>query len=454
MNGIGSRELSIVIKHKYFPLQKQSLFHLSGAKYRLYIGAWRAGKTFAGCQEAFKQCILYPGNCGLIGRKDFTDLRDTTIQTFFEVVPPESIKNYNKTEHICEFKNGSKVLFRELKDGAGLGSLNLGFFYIDEAEQVQESIFDRLQGRLSLNTVGRQCGWITSNPPNEDHWLYDRFVKSDDPDFAVFYASTYENKQNLPEGYIDSLEKLPPSWKKKYLEGQFGFTPDGKPFYEGYAELTHKRDFEVDRSLPLDCGWDFGFRHPAFVVTQQNKNRWIILDEIMGKDVTIEDFAQYEVIPLLNSKYADMNIRHYGDPAGGQVNDKSTKTSIQILDSLGIKVKCRPSTYALRKELIGKRINTFKEGVPLLVCHSRCKIINDGFLGGYHYPEVSDKGQYGIRSEEPFKDGYYDHCMNGLEYVAVNVFKPVENQRMTANRISRYRQLQRQRQTDNAGIGY
>ncbi len=69
----------------YLAKAKQALFHQSEAKYRLYIGAWRAGKTYAGCQEALKKSYLYPNNCGLIGRKDFTDLRDTTIKTFFDI---------------------------------------------------------------------------------------------------------------------------------------------------------------------------------------------------------------------------------------------------------------------------------------------------------------------------------------------------------------------------------
>jgi phage terminase large subunit len=106
----------------YIPQPRQSEFHLSTAKYRLYIGAWRAGKSFAGCWEAIKKCILYPNNRGLIGRKDFSDLRETTIKTFFEICPPDLIKNYNKTEHVVTFYNGSEILFRELKDRAGLGS--------------------------------------------------------------------------------------------------------------------------------------------------------------------------------------------------------------------------------------------------------------------------------------------------------------------------------------------
>jgi len=416
---------TIEVTIPYQPKEKQSKFHLSDAKFRLYIGAWRAGKSYAGCMEAIKQSMLFKGNIGLIGRKDFTDLRDTTIKTFFDICPPEIIRSYNKTEHHLVFKNGSEIYFRELKDRAGLGSLELGWFYIDEAEEVGEDVFIYLKGRLSSPKTKRQCGWLTSNPPNEDHWLYRQFELKETKDSELIHASTYENKDNLPEGYIEGLEAMPPSWRKKYLEGHWGFTPDGTPFYQGYIEAIHKRECKWNPSLPLQCGWDFGHRHPAFVVTQTVKNNWNILMELMGSDIKIDTFAETQVIPLLNTYFPNANVFHYGDPAGNQVNDKSDHTSIQILNKLGIRVNTRPSEYSLRKEIIERHINTMENGLPILAVHPSCRIINDGFLGGYHYPLLKDKQQFLLKHEMPFKDGFYDHLMNALEYVAVNVFKPI-----------------------------
>ena len=407
---------SVRIKHSYIPLHKQSLFHLSGSKYRLYIGAWRAGKSYAGCQEAFKQSMLYKDNCGLIGRKDFTDLRDTTIETFFSVAPPETIQSYNKSEHILVFKNGSRVLFRELKDGIGLGSLNLGWFYIDEAEQVNENVFKRLKGRLSLDKTGRQCGWLTSNPPNEGHWLHEIFVKQQDPDHAIFYASTYENKEHLPAGYIQDLEKLPLSWRKKYLMGQFGFTPDGKPFYSGYIQTMHSRQLQFIKDRPVIRSWDYGFHHPACVFHQIDpKGRWLILKEHMGQDVTIQEYGTFiktmskEWFPGV--QFADVD---FGDPAGDQKSDKSEKTSVEILASLGITVISKSSTYRERKEIIERKLTTLIDGLPSLLVDDSCKIINDGFMGGYHYPERKANQAYNPKLfEAPYSDGYYEHCLSG-----------------------------------------
>lgn len=372
--------------------------------------------------------MIYPDNCGVIGRKDFTDLRDTTLRTFLEICPPDFISSYNKTEHLVIAVNGSRIYFRELKDGTGLGSLNLGWFYIDEGEEVEEGIFDRLKGRLSLKDVGKPCGWITSNPPNESHWIFKQFEKSHDPDFYTIHASTYENKQYLPKGYIEDLEKLPSSWRKKYLEGHYGFTPDGTPYYDGYVESLHNRQLKWNPQLPLDCGWDSGRRHPAFVVTQWDGVTWKILAEILGAYVGIEKFVDTQVLPLLNIRFPNANCRHHAGPEFLQHNDKSDFTSYQILQSKKIQLHIRQSEYALRKELIEKKLNTIIGGMPTLQVDAGCKLINDGFLGGYRYPSVKDGQEFSQKKDLPFKDGFYEHCMNALEYIGVNLFSPVEGQ--------------------------
>jgi len=369
--------------------------------------------------EALKQSILYPGNRGLIGRKDYTDLRDTTIQTFFEICPEELVANYNKTEHILKLVNGSEVLFRELKDGVGLGSLNLGWFYIDEAEEVQESIFERLKGRLSLTIADRQCGWLTSNPPNKGHWIHRQFEEAEDTEFFSVGSSTYDNRRYLPKGYIAELEKLPESWRKKYLHGQYGFTPDGKPFYAGYDERIHKRSLTYIPGRKIFRGIDFGFHHPACVWCQiDGKDRFMVLVELMGTDITIDKFAD-NIIAFENQKFPKQEFVTFYDPSGVAVTDKSEKTSVQILSGKGITGMCKQSTYRERKELIEHKLTTLIDSIPALIVNEPCGIINDGFLGGYHYP-MTKEGK--PDKEEPERDGYYEHLMNALEYIIVNIF--------------------------------
>ncbi len=108
-----------------------------------------------------------------------------------------------------------------------------------------------------------------------------------------------------------------------------------------------------------------------------------------------------------------------------------------------------PSTgYAARKQIIEKRLKTLIGGVPALVVNDtpNNEIVVEGFEGGYHYPRESNVGY--VR-EEPQKDSYYEHVFNSIEYVAVNLFRPVEqvpNTQTAKRRIIRG--------ASNAGFGY
>ena len=430
---INQGQLNIEID--YTPLSKQAMFHTSEAKYRLYIGGWRAGKTYAGCQEAYKHSILYPNNCGVIFRKDFAQLRDTTMKTFFDIVPREDIVKHNKEEHRVILRNGSEIYFKYLKEGVKLGSLDLGWFFVDEAEEITGEIFTYLQGRLSKNNTAR-VGWLVSNPPNTDHWLYRRFEEEKDENFVTVHAATYENSEHLSEDYIKSLEKLPESWRKKYLEGQYGFTPDGTPFYAGFKERLHKKKLNYIDSRPLIRSWDYGFHHPACSFHQIDaKGRWLILREVMGTDVTIQEFGNL-IKTLCNEWYPGAQWEDYGDPAGNQVSDKSEKTSVEILASMGIDVTSKVSTYRERKEIIERKLATLIDGMPSLLVDESCKTIVDGFLGGYHYPiRKPNQGFNPNVHEVPYRDGFYEHLMNTIEYFAVNMFEGAETKQDTSEPI-------------------
>jgi hypothetical protein len=406
------------IEIPYEPNPKQIEFHKSSARYRLFLGAWRSGKTYSGCKEALKQSMLYPNNRGLIGRKNFTDLRDTTMKTFFEVCPAELIKSYNKTEHHLVLINNSEIFFRELKDRGGLGSFELGWFHIDEAEEVEEGIFTYLKGRINASATKRQCGWLTSNPPNKDHWLFKSFESGIANHFSI-HADTYQNKKHLSDGYIAELESLPESWRKKYLMGEYGFTPDGKPFYDGFKDSLHKRSLDYIKGRTIYRGIDFGWHHPFCVYGQVDTNdRFMVLRELMGSEITIDKFADRMVL-FENEYLPDVTFKTFYDPAGEQVSDKSEKTSVEILQEKKIIGICKQSTYRERKELIEQKLSTLINGIPALIVDESCHVIIDGFLGGYHYPAVKS----GKPAEEtPFRDGYYEHGLNALEYIMVNLF--------------------------------
>jgi hypothetical protein len=46
-------------------------------------------------------------------------------------------------------------------------------------------------------------------------------------------------------------------------------------------------------------------------------------------------------------------------------------------------------------------------------------LLHEAMRGGYSYPPIKENQP---EKEEPNKDGYYDHSMNAIEYIAINAF--------------------------------
>lgn len=434
----------------------------------LYLqGGVGSGKTRALLAPVIECLTQIPDLRVLWGRQDFNDLRLSAMETFFEVMPPEIVVGQDKQEHRYIIgqqhddttikQPTAQIFFRGLKDLGGLGSQEFGLIVVTEAHEITEQAYRTLKMRV------RQYGMPTmllmeGNPPNEEHWLSQvtdpKNEEKFDPDIEMVKVSTYENWDNLPESYRNSLESMPLSWKNKYLYGHFGFMPEGKPYYQGFKEHIHTGEFEWNSEKELICGWDFGYHHPACIITQIDmQDRWVWLREIMGTDMTIDKFGVM-VKRIISQYYPNARCFHYGDPAVIQKTDKSELTSWEILKNQGINIQYQTSTYRERKEIIEGKLSRLIGGKPALLFDKRyCKTAIDGFLGGYHYPVHRDGQAFGDKFEQPFKDGYYEHIINAGEYIAVNIFRAVER----ARRVSAHQRkiiVETRRKRHNAGFKY
>ena len=82
----------------------------------LYGGAAGGGKSFLGCLWAITYCLKYAGIRGLIGRSKLTNLKISTLNTFFEVAKLLNYDDYtfNAQSNIIKFHNGSEILLKDL----------------------------------------------------------------------------------------------------------------------------------------------------------------------------------------------------------------------------------------------------------------------------------------------------------------------------------------------------
>lgn len=135
-------------------------------------GGLGSGKTMPLCLWALEQCERYQKNVVLLGRQAYSNLADSTIPSFFDLVN-KTRDNWNGSTHTYLHPNGSVILFRHLDTEKGLKGLNLGAAGIDQAEELHPSRFDLILGQLRRPTASRTVR-IACNPNGHD-WIWQMF---------------------------------------------------------------------------------------------------------------------------------------------------------------------------------------------------------------------------------------------------------------------------------------
>jgi len=255
--------MKIDLSKIYQPIEKQKLAHSSKERFCFFGGAMRGGKSVWGCNEGLQLSLDYPGNRGLICRWELSSLKRTTLKTLFEFLPSELIKNHNKSEGEIELINGSVIFYMGLKSSKSINalerlkSLELGWFFIDEATEVEKKYFDLLKTRLSLKLPnGRHPyyrGLLASNP--EPGWVRETFIdqKLDD---HIFIPALPKDNPHLDPNYIENLTKdLPSEMIKKYLEGSWDVI-EGNDYVFPYSLVKQAVERKLERTEPKETGID------------------------------------------------------------------------------------------------------------------------------------------------------------------------------------------------------
>jgi phage terminase large subunit len=314
----------------YDPHPYQKVFHQDEHKYRAVVSGVGGGKSRMGCEEALKWSQLYPGSLGVIGRLTAKSLRETTQRRFFEVCPPELIANYNKSdEHLWIKTNAmsavgplySEILFMHLDEPGPLGSLDISWFWIDEAHEpdgaeVPEETFQMLTARLRY-PVGPHKGIITTNSGGKD-WVWKRFFdpKGVAPEYIGWTTSSTANEKFLPVGYVDELRRNnPATWVDRFINASFDAF-EGQIFTEFDENLHGYRDKEVEISQAWEhgAGFDFGVTAPTATVLaaiDRDGDLWVY-NEIYVADADIPSYAKLVKHTGFDTLYADPSVINKG----------------------------------------------------------------------------------------------------------------------------------------------
>lgn len=248
----------------------QSEFLQSRARFPAMVAGWGTGKTMTALAKGCALSAMYPNNLGLVLRKNFTDLKDSTMADF-ERYTGKRVKVQSKS---YTFENGSKIIFHHADELSGVvQNINLGWFFIEQAEEFDnDEVFEKLGGRLRregcfrqgfiiANTNGHNWIWRKWKNKGSDEYICGRKFGGDDYDgyASLVEANTFDNAENLPPDFLESLEvkkETAPSHYRRFVMNSWEDvdTADKCIPYQKILEAVDRdlRDYSYD-TVTISC---------------------------------------------------------------------------------------------------------------------------------------------------------------------------------------------------------
>ena len=174
-------------------------------------------------------CQNYPNTRWLMGRAKLKTLKETTLNTFFELASKLDIGdefNYNAQSNVIYFHNGSEIILKDLflypsdPNYDSLGSLEITGAFIDECNQVVykawQIVKSRIRYKLSeYDLIPKMLG--TLNPAK--NWTYKEFYQPSKngtlKDYRKFIQALPQDNPHLHPSYLKSLLQLDNNAKER-----------------------------------------------------------------------------------------------------------------------------------------------------------------------------------------------------------------------------------------------
>lgn len=227
-------------------------------------------------------------NLGLIIRKEFTDLHDSTIQDFERYTGLKV-----NTEKDAILPNGSKIMFRHGKELDVLKNINLGWFMIEQAEEFEtDEQFQFLRGRLRRSDIPFHTGFLTGNTAGHN-WIWRLWKQQQNPENKLIEATTFDNTDNLPKDFIEDLKRLEKESPHHYARYVMNSWEDFEEFDTlipfSFVNQCTNQFFVPDGGYVIACDpAHFGNDETVITALQlcgSNRYKQIYLESYQGKDL-------------------------------------------------------------------------------------------------------------------------------------------------------------------------
>lgn len=400
---------------KIFNLNEfQTDFVLSEERYPAMVSAWGTGKTLCGILKGMGLSEMYSDNLGVIFRKEYTDLRDSTIRDF-QTITGLTVSANRDIILPCK----STILFRHLEEINNIQNMNLGWFLIEQAEELEsDQEFTMLRGRLRRENC-RHCGMIIANTKGHN-WIYKNWKLKNLQDSFLVEAKTEDNKAHLPQPYLADLEKLKITNPKTY--NRFcnnSWEEDDTTDVIISAELVQNalyRILRINNQLKRVVSIDVARYGDDKTVMYALENNRIVAKQKYEKKDTMETVGRAVIFAEKNKGIRAFAVDEIGVGAG--VVDRLKELGKEVIAVNSSKKSDYPEKYYnTRAEIYGYGAELFSNG-DVQVDPDDKELIEQ--LSWAKYKTIKSSGLYQVEAKEDIKERYgkspdeADAFLNGL----------------------------------------
>lgn len=227
---------------KLISKQENAVYYLKDnqTKEIVYGGAAGGGKSALGILWLIEQSQRYPGTRWLMGRAKLKALKETTLNTFFELTTKLELSNqyhYNSQSGVITWNNKSEILLKDLflypadPNFDSLGSLEITGAFVDECNQISHKAWQILKSRIryKLNEYKLQPKMLGTCNPSKN-WVYNQFyIKQKNGTIETdkkFIQALPQDNPHLPASYLESLLSLDENSKQRLYYGNWEYDND------------------------------------------------------------------------------------------------------------------------------------------------------------------------------------------------------------------------------------
>jgi phage terminase large subunit len=446
----------------YRPFPTQEAFHRSKAPWRLLAGGFGGGKTKPACREAIWTALSHPRSLGIIGRRQYRPLIDSTWRTFIRELRETGL--YDKRfvtitggnspssppyVKFSEELGGSEIMFRNADNEENFYGVEPDWVFLDEGAEIADNIYEVIGGRLrgtpnktgkvtnenGVTVSGPLRAWVATNP-GASRFLRTNFrvpglENRHSPGFETFAVPTLENP-TLPDSYIAFLQSQYTGARyEAFVRGDWSAF-EGQVFinFDAKVHVIDDMDGPALAGKIIYEGWDFGRAVETAVVWMavdpEGREPVIVFADYGAAEVEVPDHARK--VKRIRDHFGLRDVVAFGDPAG-RVRGMSGDGAIQQYAEQGIFIApCDAGKKTSDRDqrlgaMLGHRIHLGEEGfIPGIVFCRRCEpgVVSEIIAAQYKPDSSPDKS----RPDERMKKD--DHRLDALQYGLMAVPPPLE----------------------------